>query len=654
MTTRLDISIGPVQGFVAQSRRTRDLWGSSYLLSFLSAHAMTGAQQAGGRVVQPVVDRDPLYRWVAGQREGNAPRLGSLPNHFAVEVDGTGGAPRAVADATVHAFEDAWRQVCEPVWREYVEHACAYGKDTARIWNRQVGTFWEVTWTAGSSVQGGGLLARRKRWRSHRPPDEHGDKCTVMHDLQELSGYVRSESSASRQRQDQFWKVVRNRIGDLDLREDERLCAVAFVKRLFPRVASQALGWEVDRSHWPSTVYVAAVPWIRRVVRAAPELARRYANSVQSAARGARAERHPPFQGLDAAAAGRFPNLDANWFHCHSVTSERRCPFSDGVAPAARRELDRALKTIGDVKDAAGQILGTPSSFYAMILADGDRLGRLLGPLGSDTVGRALATFTSTVPSVVARHHGVRHDGVTVYAGGDDVLAMVPVPMALQCAASLAASYRSAFPDTDAEAATLSAAVVFAHMRLPLRAVLDEAHRLLDAVAKDGNGRNSLAAGVLKPGGLHCEWATTWTRNGPADAAAVPAVDLLNDLVGHLKENTVAPGLSSALIYRVRETLTLLCGMERWQPGYWGSVDGFDVRALVRAEVLHSLAVRLGEDVEGRAHALADSIWRLLGPSRAGQPCATQPGAHEVAEVGIDALLLARFLSEGGREENRG
>ena len=37
---RLDISIGPVQGFVSQSRRTRDLWGSSYLLAFLSAHAM--------------------------------------------------------------------------------------------------------------------------------------------------------------------------------------------------------------------------------------------------------------------------------------------------------------------------------------------------------------------------------------------------------------------------------------------------------------------------------------------------------------------------------------------------------------------------------------------------------------------------------------
>ena len=87
VTTRLDISIGPVQGFVAQSRRTRDLWGSSYLLSFLVAHAMRGARISGGKIIQPVVDEDPLYRWVSGQRDGNVPQLGSLPNHFVVEVE---------------------------------------------------------------------------------------------------------------------------------------------------------------------------------------------------------------------------------------------------------------------------------------------------------------------------------------------------------------------------------------------------------------------------------------------------------------------------------------------------------------------------------------------------------------------------------------
>lgn len=643
MTTRIDISIGPVQGFVSQSRRTRDLWGSSYLLAFLSAHAMDGAQQEGGTVVQPVVDDDPLYRWVRDRRKGNAPqgtapRLGSLPNHFVVEVDGTA---QAVARASVRAFEDAWRQVCAPVWREYVEHACADGNDTARIWRRQVCTFWEVMWTVEPADGERGLLGRRKRWRSHRPPEEPGDKCTVMHDLQELSGYVRSEGSASRERQDQFWKTVRHPLGSLDLREDERLCAVALVKRLFPRVAPQSLGWEVDRSHWPSTVYVGAVPWIRRVVRSVPEPARRYAETVmQHAPKDVVAEKRPPFAGLSGTGSGKFPNLDANWFHRQFVTSGRRCPLRDDSPPAARDELGRSLKVICDAKDDAGQ-LGAPSSFYAMILADGDRLGRLVGRLGGETVGRALAAFTSSVPSVVRND-----DGVTVYAGGDDVLAMLPVRKALQCAASLAECYRSAFPDTEAEA-TLSAAVVFAHVRLPLRAVLDEAHRLLDAVAKDGNGRNSLAAGVLKPGGLYCQWTTTWTRARPGDGDPVRAVELIDDLVGHLGRATTEPGLSSALIYRIRETLTLLCGVERWQPGHWGALpDALDVRAFVHAEILHSLTVRTDDEgAAARAEELADAVWRLLGPSRADQD------DRELVKAGVDALLLARFLSDGGREE---
>ena len=33
-------TLGPVQGFVAQARRTRDLWAGSFLLSWLAGRAM--------------------------------------------------------------------------------------------------------------------------------------------------------------------------------------------------------------------------------------------------------------------------------------------------------------------------------------------------------------------------------------------------------------------------------------------------------------------------------------------------------------------------------------------------------------------------------------------------------------------------------------
>ena len=110
--TRLDVSIGPVQGFVSQSRRTRDLWGSSYLLAFLSAHAMRGADEARGEIVQPVIEGDPLYRWVRGRGAGDPPRIGTVPNHFVVTVRGDA---RPVAEAAASAMQDAWRRVCQ-IW----------------------------------------------------------------------------------------------------------------------------------------------------------------------------------------------------------------------------------------------------------------------------------------------------------------------------------------------------------------------------------------------------------------------------------------------------------------------------------------------------------------------------------------------------------
>ena len=68
------------------------------LLAFLSAHAMHGVTKAGAKLVQPAVGDDSLYRWVAGDRTGERPRFGTLPNHFVAEVNGDA---RGVAEAAV-------------------------------------------------------------------------------------------------------------------------------------------------------------------------------------------------------------------------------------------------------------------------------------------------------------------------------------------------------------------------------------------------------------------------------------------------------------------------------------------------------------------------------------------------------------------------
>ena len=192
--------------------------------------------------------------------------------------------------------------------------------------------------------------------------------------------------------------------------------------------------------------------------------------------------------------------------------------------------------------------------------------------------------------------------------------------------------------------------MVLAHVRMPLSHVVGEAHSLLDDIAKDGNGRSSLAVGVYKPSGCYCQWVSSWDRSHVGTGGS--ALALLAELRKALKPRGSEPGLSSSLIYRVRKSLALLCGWDRWEPGNYGKVpDGIDVYDFLRAEVLHSLAARMDGGAKQRAEALTGSVVNLLAPARNPQPAdngtnSSRRDVPTIREAGVDALLLARFLND--------
>jgi CRISPR-associated protein Cmr2 len=75
-----------------------------------------------------------------------------------------------------------------------------------------------------------------------------------------------------------------------------------------------------------------------------------------------------------------------------------------------------------------------PSPYYAILHGDGDSMGKFLRGLATKDSQRAFSQVLSTefsakVGGIVERSHGV-----TVFAGGDDVLALLPAPTALNCA----------------------------------------------------------------------------------------------------------------------------------------------------------------------------------------------------------------------------
>ena len=524
----LHISIGPVQGFVVQARRTRDLWAGSFLLSWMSGQLMAAVLQKGGEIVFPSVVKEngkereptePMLAAILGEPLSNdsLPIIGSLPNRFKAKVPANFDPESAVDEA-----KQKWEKLAEMIWKSFVETAVNKNEEinedqksrTRAIWERQIKSFWEIQWVKGVHPANRGEDAKwldsRKNWRSYWPPEEGGDHCTTMGSWQELSGFVRSRE---RERQDKFWKALRKNVGRLDLQDDERLCAIALVKRLFPKLENEHLkktiGWSFQTKNWPSTAYMAVAPWLMHIAKNSTYRSKldKYFEKVQEEVgkqlSNEYSTRLPGLKNL-----GSVANLDGNLFLETALANPRATLLTNDPPKTGEDDPDKEIreKLLQSLKKLGKEVGGDAKPYYALLLMDGDRLGELLRSLGEEKVSKALDRFVKQVEEIVRCNNGV-----TIYAGGDDVLAMLPATQAIQCARNLRDAYDRAFQDLTSETSekpTTSCAIVFSHYHNPLRGVMEIAHKELDEVAKEQNGRNSLALAVMQPGGVHNRWVS--------------------------------------------------------------------------------------------------------------------------------------------------
>lgn len=522
----LDFSIGPVQGFIARARRTRDFWAGSFLLSYLAGQAMAVVLENGGSLILPAVAKskeeisNPLLQAIVRLREKQPLdprdenlRIATLPNRFRAEVP-VDFDPNKCTET----IKEAWYNLCQAVWERYLQPVAGLGEKTEEIWKRQINNFWEIVWVRGETVF---PLERRKNWRSHIPPVEYGDKCSLFEDLQELSGFVRAKGKPEREKQDRFWAALRGQIGRHELGENERLSAIALVKRLFPLVAPGVL-WKVP-IHYPSTPYLAAVTWLKEVAgdpekaQAAEDYAIDCARRLPGAAQRENPGLFPALWEICSKNPGlqEFLSLDGKCFIKDAVRNPRVWKEQveaarDETISAFCEEHKKVVKELVEKLDRLGEPV---SPFYAMVLMDGDQLGRLLQKY-PEKVSEALGRFSRQVPQIVQKQNGI-----TVYAGGDDVLALFPLEGAIPAAVELRKAYVESFDDVNkilAESseeklkATISGAIVYAHYTTVFTEVYLEAQRLLSKVAKDETGRDSLAVTVWKRAGRVITWSAPW------------------------------------------------------------------------------------------------------------------------------------------------
>lgn len=548
------VSIGPVQDFIAAGRRCQDLWFGSFLLSEMAGQLARGLLDQGATLIFP----GSKETQTTGDRPSVANKIVARLPASSLPADAVRRG-RTAMDGWLKTLRDLAFDRCAQALRSAGDPEKLFYRDVAA---KQLEDLLEVQWVAvplapwayaQAHAEAERLLAFRKNTRDFGKVPWNG--------LRSLSV---PKSSLDGQREsvidEGFFDAVRNK-GQLGaqyrLGPSERLCGVGLLKRFGLEVVEEgaaaegsgkegALQLTARRPIFHSTSHVAAGPLLTHLSRRGQEgkdafheyisalkrigvrladlvvrspdedRARLALRSPDGADREGQAVVQPrAFPGCGLVSAGG--GLDGCLLYEDRLQSilEESSQIQRNDLPGKTAEAKAALRRLFHRLHVS-----QPPAYYAILAADGDRMGATIRSLAAGAqpieqhqrLSAVLASFAASARKTVEEGHA----GSLIYSGGDDILALLPLHTALACAHALQRQFTDALAEVCAQPGsrpTLSVGLAVVHHLQHLgvsRALAQEAERL----AK--KKRNSLAVLVDKRSG------GTLRVAGPWDEAPAP------------------------------------------------------------------------------------------------------------------------------------
>ncbi len=580
------VTLGPVQDFIAQARRTRDLWYGSHLLSELGRAAARALAEGGAELIFPSLKAGDaqLQPCLAPLRpDGTSPQ--NVANKLLAEVP-SGTDPKQLAQAVREAVTRYWREDLAAPVRVKCTGLLDSGIDP--VWTEQVDTFLEF---AASWLPIGDYAQTRRQLEQSIA----GRKL-----LRDFGAWTHGRGTVPKSSLDGARETVLRHPNQRDttlvrkyrIAEGEQLDAVGLVKRA---------GGDPDQ--FVPVINVALASWLDLASRVAPsEL-----DGLKAACRKAGVSRVARAN-LPCAAAFPFDAsvlLPSRW---RSVFAEQGL---DGDAEMwGRQHVQPILDKMSE-----------PYPYVACLVADGDRMGRAIDHLGSATDHRAFSEALAGFAGEARRMVEQNHRGTLVYAGGDDVLAFLPLPEALACADDLRKGFAGAMASACRSLAaeqrpTLSVGLGIGRVMESMGDLLALGRQAEREAKRD---RNALAVLVDKRSGGSRTWRASWSAD---------PVRALLDATALLKDR-----LPSRKVYEIASTLARLPEPGETAESEWARVLALEVRR------------SLGR-VEGGALS-ADCAGLVLDEG------AGYAALHANVHAWIARLLIARTFAQAEPRERR-
>lgn len=469
----LSIALGPVQDFIAAARRTRDLAYGSFLLSENS--------KACARFLRDHYNATLIF---PAPRTGEDDLQPGSPfmavNKILVEVEAAGeSAMREMAAACqAHVREylekTELRGAMQRGQKSLDEDAVTVNEDLARRHVLALSEFFagwaihEAGNYAPSREKAERRLAARKTLRNFAP---HEGREGIL--KSSLDGFRESVLQRPKERSERQHFV----------RWDEQLDGVGLLKRF---------GGNRKHLTFESTMDVAAKPYVLQLEREHPQVLRQFE---------------------------AFLHRNRQWL-----------PSSYGYLYKHESRQVKDQRLSGELELLMHGVRAPETPYYGLLLGDGDGMGTALSGIkdltGHKDFSRQLSEFALKAAETIEAH-----GGECVYTGGDDVMALLPLHNALDCAFAIREDFNGHMRGWNV---TFSAGLAVAHAMEPL----DEVRRMAEQAEKSAKriqGKDALAVLVSPRSGVDVGTCGKWdkVRNGLQEIARCYNRGTLSKGLGH-------------------------------------------------------------------------------------------------------------------------